>query len=68
MILTEIIKLLRFIYIDHLQVSEKERSTSFRFGNENSVKSGKTMAFTAKIGKKNIVIKTYTINIDLPLL
>lgn len=40
------------------QVSEKESSISFRFGDENSVKSGKTVTILKRFGTKNIVIKT----------
>lgn len=47
---------------------KKERATSFRFGDENSVKPGKTVTFPAEIGKKNILIKTDVIDSDLSLL
>ena len=40
------------------QVSEKESSISFRFGDENSVKSGKTVTILKRFGTKNIMIKT----------
>ena len=53
---------------DRLQVSEKESTTSFRFGDGNPVKSEKTVTFPAKIGKKNIMIKTDVTDTDLPLL
>ena len=39
-------------------MSEKESTTSFRFGNRNSVKSEKTVTFPAKIGHKNIMMRT----------
>ena len=42
--------------------------TSFRFGDGNSVKSEKSVTFPAKIGHKNIMIKTDVIDTDLPLL
>ena len=49
-------------------MSEKESTTSFRFGDGNSVKSEKTVAFPAKIGHKNTMIRTDVIDTDLPLL
>ena len=54
--------------MDQSQVSEKESTISFRFGDGNSVKSERTVTFPAKIGKKNIMIKTDVIDTDLPLL
>ena len=54
--------------VDRSQVSEKESTTSFRFGDENSVKSEKIVTFPAKIGHKNIMIRTDVIDTDLPLL
>ena len=56
------------IEVDRLQVSEKESTTSFRFGDENSVKSEKTVTFPAKIGHKNIMIRADVMDTDLPLL
>ena len=53
---------------DRFQVSEKTSTTSFGFGDENSVKSEKTVIFPAKIGKKNIMIKTAVTDNNLPLL
>ena len=49
-------------------MSGKESTTSFRFGDGNLVTCEKTVAYHAKIGKKNIMIKTDVINTDLPLL
>ena len=49
-------------------MSEKESTTCFRFGNGNSVKSEKTVTFPAKIGHKNIMIRTDAMDTDLPLL
>ena len=49
-------------------MSEKESTTSFRSGDENSVKSEKTVTFPAKIGHKNIMIRTDVMDTDLPLL
>ena len=51
----------------HSQVSEKESTASFRFRDGNSVKSGNTVTFTAKFGKKNMV-KADVIDSNLPLL
>ena len=56
------------IETDRLQVSEKTSRTSFRFGDENSVKSEKTVIFPANIGKKNIMIKTAVTDTNVPLL
>ena len=44
--------------VDQSQVPDKESTTSFRFGDENSVKSEKTVTFPAKIGKKNKISHT----------
>ena len=49
-------------------MSEKTSRTSFRFGDENSVKSEKTVIFPANIGKKNIMIKTAVTVTNVPLL
>ena len=46
----------------------KRRKTSFRFGDGYSVESEKTVTVPAKIGKKNIMIKTNVIDTNLPLL
>ena len=54
--------------VDQLQVSEKESTTSFRFGDGDSVKSEKTVISLAKIDKKNVMIKTDVIDTDLLLL
>ena len=54
--------------VDQLQVSDEESTTSFRFGDGNLVKSEKTVTFPAKIGHKNIMIRTNVIDTDLPLL
>ena len=49
-------------------MSEKESTTSFRFGDGDSVKSEKTVISLAKIDKKNVMIKTDVIDTDLLLL
>ena len=48
-------------------MSEKESTTSFRFGDGDSVKSEKTVISLAKIDK-NVMIKTDVIDTDLLLL
>ena len=53
--------------VDQLQVSDEESTTSFRFGDGNLVKCEKTVTFPAKIGYKNIMIRTDVIDTDLPL-
>ena len=54
--------------MDQSQVSEKESTTSFRFGDGDSVKSEKTVTFPARIGHKNIIIRTDVMDTDLLLL
>ena len=54
--------------VDRSQVSENESTTNFRFADENSVKSEKTVTFPTTTGHKNIMIKTDVIDTDLPLL
>ena len=53
---------------DHSKVKFEDSSNSFRFGDGNSLKSSKRVTFPAKIGEKNIMIKTDVIASDLPLL
>ena len=54
--------------VDRWQVSGKESTTSFSFGDGNTVKSEKTVTFPAKIGHMNIMIRTHVKDTDLQLL
>ena len=53
---------------DLLKIVEEKSSSSFKFGDGNTVLSTKAVTIPATIGKDDVLIKTDAIQNDIPLL